>query len=70
MPTQTVRVKGLERGDETRLEHALRALPGVVFASACSGAGSVEVEFEDDRILPAEIRAEIERLGYAAELAR
>lgn len=69
MPTQTYRVKGLQTGEEARLERALRAVPGVIFAAASSRAGSVDVEFEDDRITPGEIRAAIETLGFGAEPA-
>lgn len=69
MPTQKFRVKGLRHEDEGRLVREARRLEGVIFAAATHGDQCAEVEFEDDRVTPEEIRAALAAIGYDVEIA-
>lgn len=69
MPTQKLWVRGLQHEDEGRVGEALRALPGVFFASANHGDECAEVEFDDDLLSPDELREALGGLGYEVRLA-
>lgn len=68
MPTLKFRVKNLRHEDEQRVAACIRQLPGVFYACLNHQDECAEVDFEDDRVTAAEIRAVILALGYEAQL--
>jgi len=61
----TVYVDGMTCGScESRIEKALKALPGVLFADAQVQGGQVTIEYDEDRIDLSAITAAIEKTGY------
>lgn len=69
MPTQKFFVRGLRHDGEAAVVERLRSVPGVLFAAASHQDQCVEVEFEDDAVTTAELRATISEMGYGADLA-
>lgn len=67
MPTQKFRVRGIDHESEAMVEARLMRIGGVLFAAVSHQEECAEVEFEDDRVTPAEIREVIRGLGYGAD---
>jgi hypothetical protein len=69
MAIQKFHVRGLTREAERRLEEALVAIDGVLFATASHAEGCAEVEFEDDCVTVDEMRRVMVELGLEARIA-
>lgn len=70
MPTILLRVDGMRSSDdETRVETALRAEPGVLAAVASRQDKCAEVECEDDEVTVERLVEVIETVGFSAVLA-
>lgn len=68
MPTQKLWIKHLRHEDEEPLARRLRALDGVFAAVLNHQDQCAEVDFEDDRVTPDEMRRAIAELGYESEI--
>lgn len=69
MPTQKFRIHGLRHEDEERIARGIRSLEGVFYAVLNHQDESAEVDFEDDLVTCAEIRAVITGFGYTSQNA-
>jgi hypothetical protein len=69
MPTQRFRIHGLRHEDEERIARGIRQLEGVFYAVLNHQEECAEVDFEDDLVTCAEIRAVIAEFGYRSRNA-
>lgn len=69
MAVQKFFVPGLTHDAEAEVERRLRALDGVLYASANHSDACAEVEFEDDAVTTDRLRRTLAELGYDARLA-
>jgi len=53
----------------TKVERALRGVPGVYSAVVDLADGEAEVDFDDDALTAAQLIAAVEGAGYGAKLA-
>jgi copper chaperone CopZ len=69
MPTLLLRIDGLSRGDEERIEQVLRVMPGVFGVVVSPSEGRAEVDFEDDEADLDAILTRLQRAGFSASVA-
>jgi hypothetical protein len=69
MPTQKFHVVGLKHEDEVAIAQRVRRLRGVFYAVLNHQDECAEVDFEDDLVTCAEIRAAIAEFGYTVHNA-
>ena len=69
MAIQKLHVPGMDRAQETEIERRLRAVEGVLYASANHEAECAEVEFEDDVVTTDSLRNILAEMGFQTRLA-
>jgi len=54
---------------QSKVEHALKGVPGVYIAIVDLADGEVEVDFNDDAVTTAQLLAAVKQAGYDGKLA-
>jgi len=70
MANAKLHVVGMHCGNcQTKVERALKAVPGVYTAIVCLTAGEAEVDFNDDAVTTTQLLQAVQGAGYEVKLA-